>query len=80
MFCTFSFSFYFIGDKIAADCFTDKITLSLKASDMIKFSQYVASNHVREKGEQRWKLSYILLKEEDGYNPLFDISPYPTLI
>ena len=40
----------------------------------------MALNIIREKAKPPWKLSYELLKEEYGYDPLFDISPYPTLI
>ena len=51
MFCTFSYSFYFIGDKIVADLFKDEIRPSLKENDRIKFAQDVALNNVREKGK-----------------------------
>ena len=37
-------------------------------------------NRVREKEKPRCKLSYKLLKVEDGYDPLLDIYTYPTLI
>ena len=80
--CFFSFSstLEFIGDKIAAGYFKDKITPSLKENDRLKFSQDVALNNVRDKVEPRCKLSYTVLKEEDVYYPMLEISPYPTLI
>ena len=56
-------SFYFIGDKIDADCYKDEITPSLKTNGRLKFSQDVETNHVREKGKTRRKLSYKVLKE-----------------
>ena len=34
---------------------------------------------VREKVKPRCKLSYKLFKEQDGHDPLFGISPFPTL-
>ena len=67
-------SFYFIGDKIAADCFKDEITPSLKSNDRLKFSQDVLLNHVIDKVKPRYKTSYKLLKAEDGYDTLLDIS------
>ena len=70
----------FIADKIASGHFKDEIMPSIKENDGFKLSQDVASNHVREKVKQRCKLPYTLLKEEDGYDFLIDISPYPTLI
>ena len=42
-------SFYFIGDKIDADCYKDEITPSLKTNGRLKFSQDVAMNRIREK-------------------------------
>ena len=40
----------------------------------------MALNHIREKVKPRCKLSYKVLKEEDVYDPLIDISIYPILI
>ena len=51
VFCSFSYSFYFIGDKRFAGYFKDEIRPSLKANDRLKFSQDVALDHVREKGK-----------------------------
>ena len=39
----------------------------------------MALNHVIEKGKPQCKLLYRLLKEEDEYDPLFDMTTYPTL-
>ena len=80
--CFFSFlySFFFIGNKFSADRFKDGITPSLKANDRLTFSQDVALNYVRDKGKPRCKLSYKLLKEEDGHDQLIEMSPYPTFI
>ena len=75
-----SSEFYFIGNKIAADCFKDEITPSLKANDRLKFAQDMALNNVIEKGKPRCKLSYEVLKEEYGYYTLLEISTYPKLI
>ena len=80
MFCSLSSEFYFIGDKIAADCFKDETTPSLQSKDRLKFNQDVALNHIREKLKLQSKLSFRLLKEEDVYDPLLYISTYPTLI
>ena len=52
----------------------------LKANDKLKFSQDVVLNNIRDKGKPKYKLSHKVLKEEDGYDPLLDISPYTTLI
>ena len=60
--------------------FKDENTPSLKANNRLKFSQYVAISFGREKGEPQYKLSYKVLKEEDGYYSLRDIYPYLTLI
>ena len=35
---------------------------------------------VREKVKPPCKLLYKVFKEEDGYDPFIDISPFPTLI
>ena len=40
----------------------------------------MALNHIREKVKLQSKLSFRLLKEEDVYDPLIDISIYPILI
>ena len=40
----------------------------------------VVYNFAREKGKPRCKLSYKLLKEEDGHDQLIEMSPYPTFI
>ena len=37
-------------------------------------------NNVRENVKPRYKLSNKVLKEEDGYYPLIDISTYPAFI
>ena len=58
----------------------DEITQSLNANAQLKFAQIVALNRVREKRKPRCKLSYNVLKEEDDYYPLLDISLYKTLI
>ena len=47
VFSSLFFAFYFIGDKIAADSFEDKITPLLKENDKIKLPQYVTMNHLR---------------------------------
>ena len=47
----FRLYFYSIGDNIAVDCLKDEIALSLRANSSLQFSQYVALNHVREKGK-----------------------------
>ena len=57
-----SSTFLFDGDKIAAGSFKDEITPLLKANDRLKFAQYVAMNHVREKIKPQLKLSYKLFK------------------
>ena len=80
MLCSFSYAYYFIGENNAADCLKDEITPSLKANDGIKLSRDVTLNHVREKVKTQCKLAYELLKEQDGYDPLIDISLYPTCI
>ena len=51
MFCSLSFEFYFIGDKIAANGFKYEISPLLKVNDRIVFSQDVVLNNVREKGK-----------------------------
>ena len=68
-----------IGDKIAADHFKDEIAPLLKANNRLKLAQYVALNNVREKVKPQCEISYKLFKEEYLYNPMFDISSYPTL-
>ena len=71
---------YFIYDIISADYFKEEITPSLKANYRLILSQDGALNHVRDKGIPRCKISYKLLKEEYGYDPLLEIYTYPTLI
>ena len=66
MFCSLSSVFYFIGDKIDVDHFKDEITPSLEVNDGFNFSQNVAFDHVRDKSKPLYKLSYKVLKEEDG--------------
>ena len=56
-----------------------KIHPSLKANDRLKFSQDVSTNRAREKGKPQCKISYQVLKEEYGYDPLLEIYPYQTL-
>ena len=51
MLCPLEYKFDFIGDKIAANHFKDKITSSLKGNDRFKFSRDVALNRVIEKGK-----------------------------
>ena len=80
MFCLLSSSFYFIGDKIAFDCFKDKIKPSLKSNYRLKFSQDVALDRIVENRKPRWKLLYKVLKEEYEYDPFLDISIYPILM
>ena len=80
VFCSLSYNFYFIGDKVADGYFKDEIIPSLKASNRLKFAQDVALNRVRDKEKPRCKLLYKVLKEEYGYDTLLDISPYPTMI
>ena len=80
MFCALSYKFIFIGDKISANILKYEITPSLKANGRLRFAQNVALNRVREKGKPQWKISYKVLKEEEGYDKFLDISTYPTLI
>ena len=80
VFCSLSYAFYLIGDKISSDHYEDEITPLLKANERHTFSKDVVLNHVRDNGKPRYKLSYKLLKEKDEYYPLLYISPYPTLI
>ena len=80
MFCSLSSVFYSIGDKIDADCFKYEIIPLVKANDRIKFDQDVTLNHVREKVKPRCKLLYKLFKEENVYDILLEVSPYPILI
>ena len=80
MFGTLSYAFYFISDKISAGWFKDESISSLKTNDRLKFDQYTALNHVIEKGKPQLNLSYKVLKEKYGYDPLLGISPYPTLV
>ena len=64
--CPLSPTFYFIGDKISAQNFKDEISPSLKTNDWLKISQDVALNNAGENRKLRSKLSYKVLKEEDG--------------
>ena len=80
MLCSFSYAFFFIGDKITADRFKDEITPSLRANYRLKFAQDVALNHAVGKRKPQYKIFYNILKKGDGYDPLLDISPYPTFI
>ena len=48
MFYSFSSQFFFIGGKISAGSFKDKITPSLKENDRLKFAQDVVLNNLRE--------------------------------
>ena len=52
----------------------------LNKKDKIELAHDAALNHVTEKEKPRCKLSYKLFKEQDGYDPLLDISPFITLI
>ena len=58
----------------------DEIILSLKWNDGLKLAQNVVLNDVRETVKSRWKILYKVLREEDSYDSLLDIYPYPTLI
>ena len=69
MFCSLLSGFY-----------KDVIISSLKANDGLKFAQDVALNHVRAKVKTQYKISCKVSKEEDVYDSLFYISPYPTCI
>ena len=53
MFCSLSYSFYFVGDKIAADFFKYKITPLLKSNERLTIAQDVTMKYVREKGKPR---------------------------
>ena len=55
VFCSLSYSFYFVGDKIAADFFKYKITPLLKSNERLTIAQDVTMKYVREKGKPRWK-------------------------
>ena len=46
--CSLSSEFYFVGHKIAADCFENEIKPSLKENYRLQFSQDVALNNVRD--------------------------------
>ena len=52
----------------------------LNKKDKIELAHDAALNHVTEKEKPRCKLSYKLFKEQDGYDPLLDISTFSTLI
>ena len=78
--CSLSSAFYFVGDKIVASRFLNESKSSIRENYRLKFSQDAALNHVREKGKPRCKISYELLKYEDGCDPLLDISSYTRLI
>ena len=41
LFCSLSFVFYFVGDKILSNRFKDEINPSLKANKRLKFAQDV---------------------------------------
>ena len=45
--CSLSYTFFFVGNKIAADCFKEEIIRSLKSNDRLKFAQDGAFNRVR---------------------------------
>ena len=47
MFCSLSFIFIFIGDKVEADHFKGASLPLFKAEDRIKFARDEASTHVR---------------------------------
>ena len=49
VFCSLSYTFYSIGDKISADYFKDEVTPSLKTNDKLQFSPDVEINHVINK-------------------------------
>ena len=80
VFCSLSSKFYFVDDKISADCFKDKITPSLKSNYRLNFVQDVGMNNLIDKGKTRYKFLYKIFKEQDGYDPLLDISTFSTLI
>ena len=63
-----------------SDNFKYEIKPLLKANHILKFAQHMTLNNVIKKRKPLLKLSYNVLKEEDGYDPLLEISPYPTLI
>ena len=80
VFCSLSYLFHFIGDNFYDYCLKDEITHLLKANNRLKFAQDVTLKFSRERVKTRCKTSYKLLKEEDAYDPLLDISPYKTFI
>ena len=50
MFCSLSSIFYFVADKISADCFKDEIKPSLKENYRLKYDQDVTMNSVKREG------------------------------
>ena len=80
VFCSLSYEFYFIGDKIAADNFKYEITPSLKANARLKFYQDATLNCAIYKEKIRYKLSYKVLNEEIGYYQFLDIYPFLILM
>ena len=80
MCCSLLYEFFFVGDKISADNFKEKIIPSLKVNDRIKLAQDVAIDHVRDKGKPRCKLSYRVFIEQDQYDILIETSTFTTLI
>ena len=80
MFCSFSWAFFFVGDKVSIDHFKDEIITSLKSNNRLKFSQDVAINHLIDKGKLRCNLWNKVFEEKSAYYPFLYISPFPSLI
>ena len=72
-----SSTFDFIGDNIYADNIEYEAIPSFNTNDRLKFSLDVALNSVREKVKPQCKVTYKLLKDGYGYDPLLEIYTYP---
>ena len=80
VFCSLASGLFSYGDIIAANIFKSKLPESLKADDRMQFAADVATNRGRKKGEQRVHLEIERFTEKDQYNPLTDVSPFPSLL
>ena len=53
VFCSLSYTFFFVDDKISSAHFKDRIIPSLNAKDRLKFAQDVEIKNEREKGKSQ---------------------------
>ena len=71
---------FFVVDKVSQDLFKCGIITSIEAKGAPKFALGVSLNHVKEKVNPQYKLSYKVFNEKIGSDQFLYISPFSTQI